>query len=200
MHTRIPFTSGARTRPAFHVRPGVRIAGIALAVLVALGAAAGAARAAEIVPSLGITRAVNGEGGTRVLGGLAFRGHLAPMLLSEIAVEYRREDAFGGLATARMWPVTASLYLAPVPMLYAGGGVGWYNLTLDYTTPLQTSSDTSQEFGVHVGGGLQVPLAPALAVDLNGRYVFLRDQHSALVPDTWNPDFWSTKLGLAVKF
>ncbi len=160
----------------------------------------GVARAGEIIPSVGLTRTVDHGDDARVFGGLAFRGHLAPVLLSEIAVDYRSEDAFDGLAKVRMWPVTASLYLSPVPALYAGAGVGWYNVTVDYDASLLIPDDTSQQFGVHVGGGMQVPLAPSAALDLNGRYVFMRDQESPLVPDTWNPDFWSTKLGLAFKF
>ena len=31
-----------------------------------------------------------------------------------------------------MWPITASLWFTPIPMLYAGGGVGWYQVTLNY--------------------------------------------------------------------
>ena len=59
---------------------------------------------------------------------------------------------------------------------------------------------TKQNFGVHVGGGFQIPLAPSAAVDLGGRYVMLRDQESHLIPEKFNPDFWVTQLGLAIKF
>jgi opacity protein-like surface antigen len=100
----------------------------------------------------------------------------------------------------RMWPITASLYLSPVPALYAGAGVGWYNVTFDYDDTLPIEDETNQEFGVHLGGGLQVPLAPSAAVDLNGRYVFMREQESPLVPESFDPDFWATRLGLAFKF
>jgi hypothetical protein len=159
-----------------------------------------AAAASEIVPSVGLTRAVDNDGDANVFGSLAFRHRLAPVLLSEIDISYRSEDYFDDMLHVRMWPVTASLYLSPVPALYAGAGVGWYNVTFDYENDLLFEDDTSQEFGVHVGGGLQVPLAPSAAVDLNGRYVFMQEQESPLVPDEFDPDFWATRLGLAFKF
>ena len=51
-----------------------------------------------------------------------------------------------------------------------------------------------------VGGGLRVPLAPSAALDLNGRYVFLEEQNSRLVPSQFDPDFWTTSVGLAIRF
>jgi len=173
---------------------------LAAALCMTLSIVAGTAHAGEIIPSIGLSRTLDGDNDARVFGGVAFRGHLAPILLSEIGVAYRSESYFDDQLQVRMWPVTASLYLSPVPALYAGAGVGWYNTTFDYDSALPIRDETSQEFGVHVGGGLQVPLAPSAAVDLNGRYVFMRDQESPLVPESFDPDFWSTTLGLAFKF
>ena len=99
-----------------------------------------------------------------------------------------------------MVPVTTSLYLAPVPAIYAGGGVGWYHTTFDYDSSLPLADRTSEEFGVHLGGGVQVPLAPAASVDLGGRYVMMREQDSHLIPEHFDPDFWVTTLGLAIHF
>ena len=78
--------------------------------------------------------------------------------------------------------------------------MGWYHTTLDYSDALPFENETSQEFGVHVGGGVQVPITPGAGLDLNGRYVFMRDQESQLIPSEFNPDFWTTSLGLAIKF
>jgi len=169
--------------------------------LVLAFAAAGAApaRAAEIVPNVGMTKPVNGGGDATIYGGLAVRGSLAPMLDSEIGVAYRSESRFNDQLRVRMWPVTASLYLRPVPALYAGAGVGWYHTTFDYASGVPLADETHQDFGVHVGGGFQVPLGANAAVDLNGRYVMLRDQDSHLVPEKFNPDFWTTSIGLAFK-
>jgi opacity protein-like surface antigen len=100
-----------------------------------------------------------------------------------------------------MWPVTASLWVTPVPALYAGAGVGWYHTTLDYQGALPLDDETSQDFGVHLGGGMKVPMGSAVALDLGGRYVMMQDQEeSQLVPDTFDPDFWTLAAGLAFRF
>jgi hypothetical protein len=44
-------------------------------------------------------------------------------------------------------------------------------------------------------------MTPKLGLDLSGRYVFMqKDNNNVQVPTTFNPDFWSTSLGLAIKF
>jgi opacity protein-like surface antigen len=159
------------------------------------------ARAAEIIPSVGITRPVNSDDNTsKISGGLALRGDLVPFLMAEIGASYRSEDRFGGNLHVRQWPITASLWLKPVPMLYAGGGAGWYQTTLHYAESLQLSDETKQKFGVHLGGGMRLPLAPMVGLDLNGRYVFLDNVDQKLTTEKFDPDFWTTSLGLAIKF
>ena len=158
--------------------------------------------AAEVIPSVGITRSArpNDSDQAQISGGLAVRGNLLPMLESEIGVSYRSESRMNGALEMKMWPVTGSLWLHPVPALYAGGGVGWYHTTIEYPSSLALPSETHEQFGVHAGGGLRVPLASAVALDLNGRYVFLHPQESRLIPSTFDPDFWTTSVGLAFKF
>jgi opacity protein-like surface antigen len=170
----------------------------ALAALTALVLGAGPSRSAQIIPSLGVSKPAEGGGDATTYGGLAFRTALAPLLSTEIGIAYRTESRFDGNLAVRSWPVTASLYLTPVPALYAGAGVGWYQTTFDYSSHVPLADQTSQQFGVHLGGGLQVPLASALAVDLGGRYVMMRDQSSHLLPEKFNPDFWMLSLGLAL--
>lgn len=175
-----------------------------LATLVLLGLTVGVSvgRAAELIPSLGITKSARAGGDDRaqLYGGLALRGDLLPLLKSEIGVAYHRESRLNGDLKVRMWPVTASLWLTPFSALYAGGGVGWYHTTLDYSSALGIQDETSQKFGVHLGGGLRVPFASAAALDLNGRYVFLTSQRSQLPPNTFDPDYWTTTVGLAIRF
>ncbi len=179
-----------------------RCARAAVAVALALGALVTGARATatEIVPSVGITRSVN-SGETKSFTGLALRGEAIQSLLSlEVRAAYRKQTRYDGQLTEKMLPLTASAWLTPLRVLYAGGGVGWYHTTLDYEAPSPYADQTTQEFGVHVGGGVRVPIAPAVALDLNGRYVFLEDQETALVPRKFDPDFWDTSVGLAVHF
>jgi len=158
------------------------------------------ARAAEIIPSVGLTRATDADE-TKSNVGLALRSSLAgPVLQSEIGISYRSEQRYDGALKVKMIPVTASLLLRPVPTLHADAGVGWYHTKYDYAEgPLAPSDETKQQFGVHLGGGLQVPIAPRAAIDLTGRYVFMKDQESKLVPTTFDPDFWTMSLGLAFK-
>ena len=169
-----------------------------LVLLAMLLAGLQAARATELVPSIGISRSTSGNGSTKTYGGLALRGSVLPFLKSEVAVAYRNEPFNNGNLNVRMWPVTASLWLTPLPTLYAGGGVGYYHTTLDYQDPL-LQDQTSREFGTHVGGGLNFPLVPGIAsVDVGGRYVHMREKESFSGPITQS--FWTTTLGVAIKF
>src|SRR5262249_57759705 len=128
-------------------------------------------------PAMGLTRARDSDE-TKTFGSVALRGTLLPGLQSELGVGYRSETVVKNQLDVRMWPVTASVYATPVPALYAGGGVGWYHTTLDYNSSLPFKDETREEFGVHLGGGVKVPVSPAAAVDLGGRYVMMRQQDS----------------------
>src|SRR5512134_2508933 len=137
-------------------RAGSLVATLLVAVLALAGVRS--AQAVEIIPSVGITKSArNSSERARVYGGLAVRGSFLPFLKSEVGVAYRNEERLNGGLNVKMWPVTASLWLAPIPALYAGGGVGWYHTTLDYAAALPVQDETHQEFGMHVGGGLAIP-------------------------------------------
>ena len=177
------------------------IGSLVLLTLMLLGAQI--AKATEIIPSVGLTKPVDGNEDAKLYGSLGVRGNLLPILKTEVGVAYRQEDRLDDQLHVRMWPVTASLWLTPIPALYAGGGVGWYNITFDYDQDriaVPVSDETRQEFGVHLGGGVMVPLGSAAALDLNGRYVMMRDQQSRLIPEQFDPDFWQSSLGIAFKF
>lgn len=183
-------------RPRFH--PGI-LTGAVLAVLAL--AWVPLAQATEIIPSVGITKSARDDNANaEISGGLAVRGNLLPLLKTEVGVSYRSESRLGGDLVVKQWPVTASLWLAPIPALYAGGGVGWYHTTLDYAEALPFADETRQRFGVHLGGGVDVPLGPSAAIDLNGRYVYLKNETSQLPPAEFDPDFWTTTVGLAIRF
>lgn len=183
--------------------PRSRALALVTSLLIALLALAcpGSARAVEIIPSVGITKsAENSSAPAHVYGGLALRGSFLPILKSEVGVAYRRESRLNDNLRVTMWPITASLWLQPASVLYAGGGVGWYHTTFDFRGALPVPDETHQELGMHVGGGVRVPISSGAALDLNGRYVFMDSQQTQLPPTTWDPDFWTTTLGLAIKF
>ena len=161
----------------------------------------GAARAAEIVPSVGLARTTSGDGSVKAFGGVALRASVLPMIKTELGVAYRSEPYFNGDLNVKMVPVTASAWFTGLPMFYVGGGVGLYRTTYDYKASLGLQDQTSHEFGTHVGGGLGFPLVPGIAsLDLNARYVHLRDQGSPLDPNGFTQSFVSTALGVAIKF
>jgi hypothetical protein len=183
----------------------LRAASLTLALSIAFAISVTSVRsthAAEIVPALGITKGVDGDNESKLYGSLAFRGALHRLLMAEAQVAYRSEERFDDQLDVRMWPITASLYVTPVDAVYLGAGVGWYHMTFDYDDSLEPvlESRTEQEFGVHVGGGLRVPLASTAALDIGGRYVMMRDQEARLVPETFDPDFWTTTVGIAFRF
>jgi opacity protein-like surface antigen len=162
----------------------------------------GIAQAMEIIPSVGVTKSTDASAGdAKAFGGLALRAAVLPFLKVEGGVGYRQDSFAGGDVKVRQWPVTASLWLAPLPMVYAGGGIGWYRTTVDYPSTSPIKDSTTMKTGVHLGGGVDVPIAPQLGLDLNGRYIFMqKDNNNVQVPTTFNPDFWTLGVGLAIKF
>lgn len=172
-----------------------------LVLLAMLLAGLQAARAAEIVPAVGLTRATDGDGDLKRFFGLAVRGSVLPMVKAEIGVSHRNDPYLNGDLDVKMWPVTASLWLSPLPTLYAGGGVGYYHTTWDYDDTVPVQDNTSGGFGTHLGGGLTFPVVPAIAsLELQGRYVHLREKDTPLAPGTIKQSYLSTSLGLAIKF
>ena len=127
------------------------------------------AQSSELIPSLAMTKAVDSNDNTRLSYGLAFRAPMNTALSAEIGVGYRKDELSGGTVERTQWPIMGSLWLKPTQMLYVGGGVGWYNTTLHYPNT-SIANSTSQDFGVHLGGGLSVPMVPDVAsLDLNCR-------------------------------
>jgi hypothetical protein len=172
-------------------------------LVVAGGLFVPAAHAFEVIPSLGMTKSTDTNAGDgKLFGGLAVRFPLLPFVKIEGGIAYRQDEILDSNIQIRQWPMTLSLWLTPAPLVYAGAGIGWYRTTLDFpsTTPLLKDS-TSQKVGVHLGGGLVIPIAPRLGLDVHGRYIFMQaDDTSPLVPSTFNPDFWTLGAGLAIKF
>jgi hypothetical protein len=163
------------------------------------------AHAAEIIPAVGVSRNVDGGGSAKFYTALSVRTSIIPMVKADLGVAYHSDEVNTGLFTtnATTWPVTLSAWLAPIPFVYAGGGIGWYHTS--YSIPGGPSyaalATTNTSFGSHLGGGVQMPLVPMLSLDLNARYVMLKkDQNNSPLPSNYDPNFWSTSLGLAIKF
>ncbi len=157
--------------------------------------------ATEIIPSIGITKSVdNSQGDAKGFGSLALRAPLSTFFEVELGVSYRQQVIVPDQLKLVMWPVTASLWVRPIPALYAGVGIGYYPVTFDYDNDLNIANFTDDQFGVHVGAGADIPLAPKIALDLHGRYVMLREEDTQLIPGRFDPDYWNASVGLAFKF
>ena len=70
----------------------ILIGALLFLVMVLLGIRA--ARAAEIVPSVGLSRSTSGDGNAKAFAGLAVRGSIVPMVKSEIGVASAMTAAF----------------------------------------------------------------------------------------------------------
>ena len=122
-------------------------------------ATAGTAAGVEIIPSLGVTKSTDTNAGdAQGFWGLAIRASVLPFLKLEGGIGYRQDSFADGAVTVRQWPLTVfGLGLTAAPMVYAGGGLGWYRTTLDYRSSLPFEDSTTDKVGVHLGGGVLVP-------------------------------------------
>lgn len=175
-----------------------------LAALLMLGAFVPFAHAGtlEVIPSVGMTKSTDTNGGDgKLFGGLAVRVPVLPFLKIEGGLSYRQDEIASTDIQIRQWPLTLSMWFTPVPMFYGGAGIGWYRTTLDFPDALPVEDSTTEKVGVHLGGGVLVPMSPNLGLDFNGRYIFMQaDDTSPLIPNEFDPDFWSLGIGLAISF
>ena len=156
------------------------------------------ARAAEIVPSVSWSHPAGSDGKATTSGGLALRNALLPMVKYEIGAGYSNQKLDDAGTRLRETPITASLWLAPMPTWYVGGGIGWYNSSLQHPSGSGLGDENTHPMGTHLGGGFMIPIVPAVAsLDLGGRYVFMGKDTPPL--PTGKADSWSVSAGVALK-
>ena len=136
---------------------------------------------------------------TKVMGGAALRLRLDQSLGFEGSVGYREETYNNGSLTVKSWPIMVTGLVYPFPAIYGAVGAGWYNSTIDYNNypPGSSSSETTQKFGWHFGGGAELPLGTSAKLVGDIRYVFL-DYDFQTIPGTHgvNSDFYVISAGL----
>jgi len=157
------------------------------------------AHAGELVTSIGLSRATGSDETPRFLG-LAVRGASSPLLKVELGVSWQHQSYSNGDLTVHSVPVTGSLWITPIPTFYVGGGAGVYYDQLSYSGALGVPKASNHAWGTHLGSGMSLPLSPMTSLDLQGRYVFLGEQRSALAGGTFNPSMWMASVGLAIKY
>lgn len=136
------------------------------------------------------------------MGGAAVRFKLAQAIGVEGSINYRSDDYADGLVTAQSWPVMVTGLLYPFPAVYGAIGAGWYNTTFSFNPPAgytgsPINDETSQDFGWHFGGGVELPLGDVVRLVGDIRYVFL-DYTFENIPGTEgvDSDFYIITAGL----
>ena len=125
-------------------------------------------------PQLGYYKAQDADHGTYT-GGLALRLKLMSVLSVEASINSRQEKYANGALTVRSLPMMITGLIYPYPIVYGAMGFGWYNVAFHYDQsrlPL-FADETTQKFGLHFGGGLELPLSSLLTLIGDFRYVFL---------------------------
>lgn len=128
-----------------------------------------------IGPQLGWQKSSSADNGT-LMPGAALRIRISEAFGLEGSINYRSEDYADGALTVKTWPIMITGMIYPVRYFYGAIGIGWYNTSFDYgnQTFTQTLKDnTQQNFGWHLGGGLEVPATKVINITADIRYVFL---------------------------
>jgi opacity protein-like surface antigen len=99
----------------------------------------------------------------------------------EGTVDYRSEELAEDVHL-RSWPVSASLLVYPVSAVYAVAGAGWYHTTLDFDDDSVFEDRTETDFGWHVGGGVELPVARSVKITGDMRWIYL-DQKFEDMPE-----------------
>ena len=124
-------------------------------------------------PQLGFQKAKDADEG-KLMGGLAMRLKLSHSLGIEASVNYRQEKFEDENLTVRTWPVMVTGMFYPLPVAYGVIGAGWYNTKSEYQPAgADGFTETSQDFGWHFGGGVELPLGSSTKLTGDVRYVFL---------------------------
>ncbi|MBI4766088.1 MAG: outer membrane beta-barrel protein [Deltaproteobacteria bacterium] len=109
----------------------------------------------------------------KLYGGLQVRWKVFPALAIEGLVDYHPEQTFPDNKKITSYPVLVSalFYLIPgAPVSpYLLGGVGWYYSKVEDNSGTNWTND----FGAHLGGGLDIPLSPQVVFNADLRYYFL---------------------------
>ncbi|MGE5499819.1 MAG: outer membrane protein [Syntrophothermus sp.] len=128
-----------------------------------------------IGPQLGWQKSSSADKGS-LMYGAALRLRVSEAIGLEGSINYRSEDYANGALNVKTWPIMVSGLIYPVNYFYGLIGIGWYNTTFKYgsQTIVQALQDnTQQNFGWHLGGGVEIPATKTLNITADIRYVFL---------------------------
>ncbi|MGE5365126.1 MAG: outer membrane beta-barrel protein [Bacteroidota bacterium] len=151
-------------------------------------------------PQVGFYKAGDADDG-RFMFGVALRARLNMALGVEASINYRQEEYGNGAVAVRSWPVMVTGMFFPIPIVYGAIGAGWYNTSYDYSndlknlpddvTKIDLSDETRQEFGWHLGAGLEIPVGGSLRITGDFKYVFLEHKFKDFAQTAVNNDLSS---------
>ena len=178
-------------------RWSTRSAMVSLFALVILLPLARPASAFEIIPAIGMSG--GDTGGTSTYYSLDVRLPMMPTFVIDGGVAFRSED-YQQDVKAKQWTVNGSLLWQPLPIVYAGAGIGTYST--DFTQPINSNYDSNDtQFATHLTAGYRMPIVPKVAtLDINGRYVFLGEKAPTATEGSLNANFWLISAGVAIGF
>ncbi len=156
---------------------------------------------------------VSDDGEKTFFGGAHVRLRLPMLLALEGALDYRPSDERTVNSPqpstefdVTTYPITVSAMFTPWPLVYLLGGVGWYNTTIEFSDPEITmgpTRETNDNFGIHFGAGLELPIGGDKSLSGDLRYAFLNYEVKKLdLPgvDELDADFFSFQIGLTLNF
>ncbi|OGC02911.1 hypothetical protein A2V82_11625 [candidate division KSB1 bacterium RBG_16_48_16] len=145
-------------------------------------------------PQVGFHKAADADNGN-FMTGAALRLKLTPTLGVEGSINYRQEAFANGTLTVRSWPIMVTAMMYPLPIAYGAVGAGWYNTTFDFNNDL-IENETNQEFGLHFGGGLEMPVGSNVKFTGDIRYVFLNYDFDGVPFNDVDSNFYVITAGL----
>ena len=127
-------------------------------------------------PVAGFIKARDADKGTW-FGGIQARYRFMGFLALEGSITFHQNEYADGDVTVTQYPVQVSALLFPLPFgafePYGVIGAGWYYTRVDIDTPLFQDDDTENLFGVHLGAGAQLQIAPRFSIFADFRWIFM---------------------------
>ncbi|MBI4765753.1 MAG: outer membrane beta-barrel protein [Deltaproteobacteria bacterium] len=115
----------------------------------------------------------NDADNTILYGGVQARWKVFPALSIEGTLDYRPSESYPNNRKVTSYPILVSALFYPMPGAkyspYLLGGAGWYYSQIEDIA----GSSTTYTPGLHLGGGLDIPLSPALVFNADIRYYFI---------------------------
>jgi hypothetical protein len=145
----------------------------ALALVLVVPQRADAVLSLSLGPHIGWVYTKDSEENLFTYGGAA-RLSILQFLTAELAVQYQKEDTGqGDIATL---PIQLSGMLNIMPFLHGTVGFGYYSVDASLegvSSTLGSIDDTAQDAAMHIGAGVNFPLATRGTLTGELRYVFL---------------------------